>query len=89
MRRIRSRHIFSIFQQICAAQMFETMPSITNISSPEPHPAKRMTACIAQKIEFSGQCTIMDIKAEGFTMDEISRHWPEACKIAAQNTRRI
>jgi hypothetical protein len=42
---------------------------------------------IVEQLQKRGQCSIMDIKAMGFLLDDIARYWPEACRIAERKSR--
>lgn len=46
------------------------------------HVAERMADAIVQRLGRYGQCSIMDIRAIGFSLNDITRYWPDACKIA-------
>jgi hypothetical protein len=32
-------------------------------------------------LDLTGQCGIHELRAAGFSLDELARYWPEACKI--------
>lgn len=53
------------------------------------HVAKLMAAGIVEQLQKKGQCSIMDIKAMGFSLNDIARYWPEACRIAEHDRPRI
>lgn len=46
------------------------------------HVAERMAAAIAERMEQKGECRIKHLRAMGFSLDDIARHWPQACKLA-------
>lgn len=56
-----------------------------------------MTVCVAEQIaevivdrlRQNGQCSIMDVRAMGFSLNDIARHWPEACRIAERARPRV
>ena len=51
------------------------------------HVVERIAAAIVEQLQKRGQCSIMDIKAMGFLLDDIARYWPEACRIAERKSR--
>ena len=50
--------------------------------------AERIAEAIITRLEQHGQCSIMDIKAMGFSLNDIARYWPEACHIAERKRPR-
>jgi hypothetical protein len=60
----------------------------TSLAMPEQLPeqgdptAQRMAAFIVERLEKNGSCSIHDIKTHGFSLNDIDRYWPEACRIA-------
>jgi len=54
----------------------------------QAHVAERIAAAIVEQLQKRGQCSIMDIKAMGFLLDDIARYWPEACRIAERKSPR-
>lgn len=60
-----------------------TAECILNEQNSAPkHIAEQIAEAIVDHIQTHGQCSIMDIKAMGFSLNDISRYWPEACRIA-------
>jgi hypothetical protein len=41
-----------------------------------------MAEVIAKRIQQHGQCSIMDVRAIGFSLNDMARYWPDACRIA-------
>ena len=52
------------------------------------HVAEQIAAVIVEQIQKRGQCSIMDVKAMGFSLNDIARYWPEACRIAERKSPR-
>jgi hypothetical protein len=53
------------------------------IHTNEPvHVAERMATTIAERMEQNGECSIMHLQGMGFSLDDIAKHWPQACKLA-------
>jgi hypothetical protein len=52
------------------------------------HVAERIASAIVEQLQKRGQCSIMDIKAMGFSLNDIARYWPEACRIAERKSPR-
>ena len=52
------------------------------------HVAERIASAIGEQLQKRGQCSIMDIKAMGFSLNDIARYWPEACRIAERKSPR-
>jgi hypothetical protein len=50
--------------------------------------AERIAKAIITRLEQHGQCSIMDIRALGFSLNDIARYWPEACRIAERKRPR-
>lgn len=50
--------------------------------------AERMAAVIIEQVKQKGECGITHLRALGFSLDEIARYWPEACKIVENDGRR-
>lgn len=46
------------------------------------HVAERMAAAIIERMEQKGECRITHLRAMGFSLDDISRYWHQACKLA-------
>lgn len=46
------------------------------------HISERIAEAIIDRLRQHGQCSIMDVRSMGFSLNDIARHWPEACKIA-------
>lgn len=54
-----------------------------NEDEPEPlHVSERMAAAIVARMEETGECRISHLRALGFSLDDIARYWPQACKLA-------
>ena len=73
--------------------MTALMPRVLHImdeqkQNPPQHIAERMAEVIVKQILQHGQCSIMDIKAMGFSLNDIARYWPEACRIAERKRPR-
>jgi hypothetical protein len=43
--------------------------------------AERIAAAMIRCLDLTGQCGIHELRAAGFSLDELARYWPEACKI--------
>ena len=52
------------------------------------HVVERIAAAIVEQLQKRGQCSITDIKAMGFSLNDIARYWPEACRIAERKSPR-
>ncbi len=52
------------------------------------HVAERIASAIVEQLQKRGQCSIMDIKTLGFSLNDIARYWPEACRIAERKSPR-
>ena len=52
------------------------------------HVAERIAAAIVEQLQKKGQCSIMDVKTMGFTLNDIARYWPDACRIAERENSR-
>lgn len=50
--------------------------------------AEQMAEAIATCLNDTGRCRIRDMQDRGFNMDDIARHWPEACRLAEQKRPR-
>jgi len=65
---------------------FTAMPSRHAMSDHFPPPpqtvAERMADMIVACLEETGHCRIIDLRSRGFTLDELARYWPEACRLA-------
>lgn len=48
----------------------------------QPHISERIAEVIVKQIRQHGQCSIMDVRAMGFSLNDIARYWPDACRIA-------
>jgi hypothetical protein len=48
----------------------------------EDHIAERMAAFIVEQLEKAGVCSTHDVRANGFSLNDVARYWPEACRIA-------
>lgn len=46
------------------------------------HVIEHMATAIAEHLEKNGQCRIADMCAMGFSLSDVTRYWPEACKLA-------
>ena len=46
------------------------------------HVAERIAAAIVEQLQKSGQCSIMHLCDIGFSLNDIARYWPQACKLA-------
>ena len=56
--------------------------------SPDREICIRMAESILNVIEKKGRCSILDLKAEGFSLDDIARNWPTASDLAETKRRR-
>ncbi|MDE1900961.1 MAG: hypothetical protein KGI37_04860 [Alphaproteobacteria bacterium] len=45
------------------------------------HVVERMATAIAERMDQKGECSIMHLRDMGFSLDNIARHWPQACKL--------
>jgi len=52
------------------------------------HVAERIATAIVEQLQKKGQCSIMDVKTMGFTLNDIARYWPDACRIAERENSR-
>ncbi len=43
---------------------------------------EQMADAIILCLDETGRCRIRDIRDRGFSLDDIARHWPEACRLA-------
>jgi len=50
--------------------------------SAQPHISERIADVIVERIRQHGQCSIMDVRSMGFSLNDIARYWPDACRIA-------
>jgi len=66
---------------IARYQIMPNIPDDTDI--PE-----RMAEVILKIIEQRGQCSVFDLKAKGFSFDEIACYWPDASALAEEKTKR-
>lgn len=55
---------------------------------PENEFLERMADAILEIIEKRGKCSILDLKGQGFSLDDIAHHWPEACELAEAKKRK-
>lgn len=46
--------------------------------------AEQIAEAIVECMNKNGQCWIIDIRAMGFSLNDIARHWPDACTMAAR-----
>jgi hypothetical protein len=53
------------------------------------HVAEHIAVAIVEQLQKKGQCSIIDIKALGFSLNDIARYWPEACRIAERARPRV
>jgi hypothetical protein len=53
------------------------------------HVAERIATAIVEQLRKKGQCSIMDIKAMGFSLNDIARYWPDACRMAERARPRV
>jgi len=51
-------------------------------SVPEKPVPTRIAETILRNIERQGRCSILDVKAVGFSLNDIAHYWPEACRLA-------
>ncbi|MBV8060451.1 MAG: hypothetical protein JO253_02855 [Alphaproteobacteria bacterium] len=66
------------------------------VAAPENPPAKwahlpmveQIAEAIVDCMNKNGQCWIIDIRAMGFSLNDIARHWPEACALAERKRPR-
>jgi hypothetical protein len=58
-------------------------------SSDPKHIAEQIAEAIVDHLHTHGQCSIMDVKAMGFSLNDIARNWPDACKIAERARPRV
>jgi len=61
--------------------------AVNNMDDATDIPA-RMAEAILSAIAQRGRCGILDLKAKGFSLDDIARYWPEATAIAEDKTKR-
>ncbi|MDD3183049.1 MAG: hypothetical protein PHD48_09640 [Alphaproteobacteria bacterium] len=52
------------------------------------HVAERMADAIVEQLKINGECRVVHLRALGFSLDDVARYWPEACKIAENKKRR-
>jgi hypothetical protein len=57
------------------------MKSDIPLQQENQHTAERMADAIQERMSLTGQCSIQDMKAKGFSISDIARYWPEACAI--------
>jgi hypothetical protein len=53
------------------------------------HVAERMAAAIVVRMEEKGECRIAHLRALGFSLDDIARYWPQACKLVEARRPRV
>jgi hypothetical protein len=53
------------------------------------HVTERMAAAIVARLEQKGECRIDHLRALGFSLDDIARYWPQACKLAEAKRPRL
>ena len=46
------------------------------------HVAELMATAIAERMDQKGECSIMHLRDMGFSLNDIARYWPQACKLA-------
>lgn len=49
---------------------------------------EQIAAAIVDCMNRHGECWIIDIRAMGFSLNDIARHWPAACAIAEKKRPR-
>ncbi len=53
------------------------------------HIAERMAAAIVARMQQKGECRIAHLRDLGFSLDDIARYWPQACKLAEARQPRV
>ncbi len=46
------------------------------------HVAERMADAIVERLQQKGECGVAHLRSLGFSLDDIARYWPQACKLA-------
>jgi len=50
--------------------------------------AEQIAEAIVECLNTNGECWIIDVRAMGFSLNDIARYWPEACSIAERKRPR-
>jgi hypothetical protein len=76
---LRATAIASLIESFCMATVPDAFGDDTeNVSDA----SERMVDAIASIIKANGECHPHNLKDQGFTPDEIARHWPSAYALA-------
>lgn len=58
------------------------LATMTNTPDDDTDIPERIAEAILEIIEQRGKCSILDLKAKGFSLDDVARYWPAACALA-------